>query len=87
MHVRSFQGQQGFFYEIVFVVSMTTTADHRRGPNIWFYRTGLGDKNGTDEHGWRMLTLPSIIHLLNDTGVRDNYRFHRNNDCNSLVPW
>jgi hypothetical protein len=45
--------------------------DHRRGPNIWFYQTGIG---GADDQissqGWRLRTLQTIIDELGDTDVR-----------------
>jgi hypothetical protein len=45
------------------------TDDHRRGPNIYFYRLGLAGSDRQQDNGWKMRSLPSIVKALNDTDV------------------
>ena len=46
-------------------------SDHRRGPNIWFYNTGISGKdNKTSPKKWKLKTLQTIVDELGDSNVR-----------------
>jgi hypothetical protein len=45
------------------------TNDHRRGPNIYFYRLGLAGSDRQQDNGWKMRSLPSLVKAMNDTDV------------------
>jgi hypothetical protein len=47
--------------------------DHRRGPNIWFYQVGIGDKDETNSAGWKLRTLDSLIRDYDDTAKIIDY--------------
>jgi len=53
---------------------MTNTKEHRRGPNIYFYRVGIGDKTMVDSRGWRLMTLDNMTRKFNDTNVRSLFQ-------------
>jgi len=49
--------------------SMLDTKDHQRGPNIHFYRVGIGDKTEVDSHGWQLTSLDELTRKFNETEV------------------
>ena len=55
--------------DLVFSMSV---ADHRRGPNIWFYQLGLAVKDNISPIGWKMKSLDSIMKYTFDAGVSTN---------------
>ena len=63
----------------VLLCSMDKVGEHRRGQNVWFYKTGLGKQNiekSASGRGWRMRNLQTIIEELNDTAV--SFAFEKN---------
>jgi len=44
--------------------------NHQRGPNVHFYRVGIGDKTEVNSRGWQLATLDVLIRKFNDTDVR-----------------
>lgn len=42
-------------------------ADHRRSKNVWFYNSGLAERNYSNERGWRLFTLKSVLDKLKMT--------------------
>jgi hypothetical protein len=56
--------------------SMLLVDEHRRGPNIWFYRTGIGGSDvDKTPAGWRLRTLQSIVSELGDGNVSHHLHF------------
>ena len=45
------------------------TADHHRGPNVHFYRVGIGNTTTVNSHGWHLMSLDDLIRKYNDTDV------------------
>jgi hypothetical protein len=53
-----------------FTLCSMEVEDHRRGPNIWFYKTGIGGEDKTDGNGWKLRTLQNLTAELGDSHVR-----------------
>jgi hypothetical protein len=47
-----------------------TVEDHRRSPNIWFYKTGIGGEDKIASNGWKLRTLQTLTAELGDSNVR-----------------
>ena len=43
--------------------------DHERAPNHYFYNLGLWDKDMTNDKGWKLATLQTIINMLGHENV------------------
>ena len=39
--------------------------DHQHSERVWFYNIGIGDKDHTDKHNWKIRKLGSIMNMLN----------------------
>jgi hypothetical protein len=48
--------------------------DHRRGPNIWFYKTGIGGRDMITSKRWKLRTLQTLTAELGDSHVRQVHR-------------
>jgi len=46
------------------------TKDHQRGPNVHFYRVGIGSKKTVNALGWQLMSLNELTRKYNDTNVR-----------------
>lgn len=47
--------------------------DHRRGPNIWFYKKGISGSDFVNSNGWQLKTLETFIKMFNESEEMIDY--------------
>jgi len=58
---------------ILWLCASMNMKNHRRGPNIHFYRVGIGDKTMLNSRGWQLMSFEELTRKFNDTNVRSVY--------------
>jgi len=46
------------------------TESHKRGPNVHFYRVGIGNTTTVNSLGWHLMPLDELTRKYKDTNVR-----------------
>jgi len=60
------------------------TKDHQRGPNVHFYRVGIGSKTTVNSLGWQLMPLIELTRKYNETNVRILFSANVNSRSRSL---